>query len=174
MTEKIVVTKHQFENPCEGCTHMTCCLELVFDGPFWREDPSQVDVDILLWYLTRENISVIHKFKDGKPTLHPEHWEINLKQRCKYLTTDNKCSIYNDPNRPRICHWFAAFPLKAPEDEDAFCDRYSGDVSYGDFTFTDISTFRQKMKEWFDLDPWLLPKEPHDYDMTKIEIPNSH
>lgn len=169
--EKRKIHRKDFADPCLGCGAL-CCNEKQFEAPSWNENPRQVDVDRLLFYLTDPNISVVCRFKDGKPTLDPEHWEILLRSRCQFLSQENRCTLFGDAHRPINCHIFHPFPVKG---DDSWCDRWWSEGDYGDFTFTDIYTFRKKIKEWFDLDPWSLPRERLveqiiEPDMSKIEI----
>ena len=95
---------------CEKCVGLCCrYLALPIDTP-----ESKGDFDDVRWYLAHEGISVF--VEDGD-------WYI--ANRCKYLTRDNRCDIYE--NRPRLCRGYK---------EDT-CDYHSGDYGY-EMYFTSI------------------------------------
>ncbi|MBN1344782.1 MAG: YkgJ family cysteine cluster protein [Phycisphaerae bacterium] len=66
-----------------------CCdyFALPIDEPEDRKD-----FDDIRWYLLHEGVSVF--VEDG-------NWYIQIDNRCKALTTEGLCEIYED--RPRIC-----------------------------------------------------------------------
>lgn len=109
---------------CEKCVGLCCrYLALPIDTP-----KTKGDFDDVRWYLAHEGISVFVEEGD---------WYINIANRCKYLTKDNRCDIYED--RPRLCRGYK---------EDT-CDYHSGDYGY-ELHFTSIEEldeYLEKRKE---------------------------
>ena len=90
---------------CQKCAGLCCrYLALPIENPTTKND-----YDDIRWYLAHEGISVF--VEDGE-------WYINIASRCKYLTSENLCDIYE--TRPRICRGY----------KDGSCDYHSGDYGY--------------------------------------------
>jgi uncharacterized protein len=90
---------------CEKCAGL-CCRYIAL--PI-EEPETKADFDDVRWYLAHEGISVF---------VEDDDWYINIANRCKYLTKDNRCDIYD--HRPRICRGY----------KDHSCDFHSGDYGY--------------------------------------------
>ncbi len=73
---------------CKKCD-AKCCkyFALQIDAPRSRDD-----FENLRWYITHKNTAIF--YEKGK-------WFLEIKNECKYLTSDYKCSIYE--RRPKIC-----------------------------------------------------------------------
>lgn len=92
-------------NICKKCAGLCCrYLALPIETP-----ESKDDHDDVRWYLAHEGISIFVEKGD---------WYIQIANRCKHLTRDNLCEIYE--SRPRICRGY----------EDDNCDYHSGDYGY--------------------------------------------
>lgn len=75
-------------SPCKDCRAICCrYVALPIDEP-----TTAGDFDDIRWYISHRKVSVF--IDDGD-------WYICFKSPCKFLTKDNRCSIYE--NRPRIC-----------------------------------------------------------------------
>jgi len=99
-----------------------CCqyFALPIDDPADRKD-----FDDIRWYLLHEGVSIF--VEDGD-------WYIQIDNRCKALTAEGLCSVYE--NRPRICRKYKdgecefAVPdgehevlLRTPEECTAYADK---------------------------------------------------
>jgi len=70
---------------CDG----KCCKYITIE----IERPTRkADVDEIRWFLAHENIEVF--IEDGE-------WYVQVNNRCKHLTADNRCAIYED--RYQVC-----------------------------------------------------------------------
>jgi len=76
---------------CSRCA-ASCCryVALEIDKP-----TSAGDFDDIRWYLAHPNLSVF--VEDGL-------WYLNIPGKCRYLTADHRCRIYE--KRPRICRTY--------------------------------------------------------------------
>ncbi|MBN1788125.1 MAG: YkgJ family cysteine cluster protein [Sedimentisphaerales bacterium] len=73
---------------CSQCTGLCCrYMALPIETPEDRED-----FDDIRWYLVHRGVSVF--VEDGD-------WYLNIENRCKYLSKDHRCKIYD--KRPQIC-----------------------------------------------------------------------
>ncbi len=90
---------------CKKCAGLCCrYLALPIETPTDKDD-----FDDIRWYLAHEGISIF--VEEGE-------WYINIANRCKHLTKENRCDIYE--TRPRICRGY----------QDETCDYHSGDYGY--------------------------------------------
>ena len=90
---------------CKKCAGLCCrYLALPIETPTEKDD-----YDDIRWYLAHEGISIFVEDSD---------WYIQIANRCKHLTRDNLCEIYDE--RPKICRGYA----------DDNCDFHSGDYGY--------------------------------------------
>lgn len=55
----------------------------------------KADYDEISWFLAHEDISVY---------VESRRWYLEVRNKCKYLTDDNLCSIYE--NRPDVCRQY--------------------------------------------------------------------
>lgn len=102
-------------NICKKCAGLCCrYLALPLDTPEGKDD-----YDDIRWYLAHEGISIFVEEND---------WYIQVANRCKHLTRDNLCEIYDQ--RPRICRGY----------EDDNCDFHSGDYGY-EMQFSSLEEF---------------------------------
>lgn len=77
---------------CDRCVGLCCrYFALPIETPEDKED-----YDDIRWYLCHEDITVF--VEDGD-------WYINIKNKCRYLTDDYKCAIYN--KKPKICRTYS-------------------------------------------------------------------
>ena len=74
---------------CEKCLPAFCCNYFSFGID---EPESRKEYESLLWKLAHEKVS-IYVFRN--------QWYIMIHTRCNFLTSDNKCGIYE--NRPYLC-----------------------------------------------------------------------
>ena len=74
--------------PCRKCD-AKCCkyFALQIDSPRSRDD-----FENLRWYIAHKNTAIF--YEKGK-------WFLEIKNKCKYLGKNNKCTIYE--RRPKIC-----------------------------------------------------------------------
>jgi len=106
---------------CKKCAGLCCrYLALPIETPTDKDD-----FDDIRWYLAHEGISIF--VEDGD-------WYINIANRCKYLTRDNMCDIYE--HRPKICRGYK---------EDS-CDYHSGDYGY-ELHFTSIEELNEYLRK---------------------------
>lgn len=84
-----------FLDQCRGCSAY-CCKTLVF--PHGRPT-SRRNVDYLQFVLGFPGIEV--GISDGE-------WQILVRTRCRHLTTENRCGVYDRPERPSLCRYFDA------------------------------------------------------------------
>jgi uncharacterized protein len=77
---------------CDDCSGLCCrYLALPIDKP-----KSKNDYDDIRWYLAHDGISVFVEEGD---------WYINIDNRCRFLTPENKCAMYH--RRPKICRGYS-------------------------------------------------------------------
>ena len=108
---------------CDDCSGLCCrYFALPIETP---EDKG--DYDDIRWYLCHKDITVF--VEDGD-------WYINIKNKCKHLTKDNKCDIYN--KRPRICRGY----------KHSTCDFVEGEYNYK-LHFTDDKQMAEYIKVKF-------------------------
>ena len=114
---------------CGKCTGLCCrYFALPIETPEDRQD-----YDDIRWYLCHEGITVF--VEDGD-------WYISIKSKCKYLTDDYKCTIYN--KRPKICRTYTT----------KVCDFIEGEYDY-ELYLKDDKQIEEYIKNKFDnnMDP---------------------
>jgi len=107
---------------CRRCNAL-CCRYIAL--PIETPD-TKGEFDDIRWYLAHRNVEVF--VEDGD-------WYILFKTRCKYLTQDNLCKIYD--HRPRICRKYKTDNceltgddyqyeqhFKRPEDIEAYARKF--------------------------------------------------
>ncbi len=93
------------QSPCSKCNALCCkYVALQIDNP---ETPG--DFDDIRWYISHKNVYVFVENGD---------WFICFLSRCKFLTKDNKCAIYE--NRPRICRNYKTTNCEFTGEEEAY------------------------------------------------------
>lgn len=96
---------------CDGCTGLCCqYFALPIETPEDKED-----YDDIRWYLCHKSITVFVEEGD---------WYININNKCRHLTKDNECAVYN--KRPKICRGYS----------HKDCDYTEGEYDY-ELHFTD-------------------------------------
>jgi hypothetical protein len=109
------VPMHRFGDPrvatpCEGCS-AACCTKLVF--PF--ATPSTVSAfDFLRFSLG---------FPGTEVGIAEDGWSLVVSTRCRHLTADARCGVFDQPERPLLCRYYDAvgctykprFTVPAPE-----------------------------------------------------------
>ncbi len=77
------------DNQCAKCLPSKCCTYFAFeiDEPVTRKD-----FEALLWQIAHENVTFY---------IHRKNWHIMIHNRCRFLTPQNQCGIYEQ--RPYIC-----------------------------------------------------------------------
>ncbi len=109
---------------CNKCTGLCCrYFAMPVDTPEDKED-----YDDIRWYLCHEDINVF--VEDGD-------WYINIKNKCKHLSKDYQCGIYN--KRPKICRGY----------KTRDCDYISGEYDY-ELHFVDDKQMEEYIKIKFD------------------------
>ena len=73
---------------CQACGGK-CCRYVAVEID---EPETKTDFDDILWYVAHRKVSVF--IEDGG-------WYINFDTKCRYLTRDNRCAIYD--HKPNIC-----------------------------------------------------------------------
>ena len=97
--------KNPKKNQCEKCTGLCCrYFALPIETPEDRDD-----YDDIRWYLCHKDVTVF--VENGE-------WYLNVKNKCRNLTKDNRCKIYN--KRPRICRGY----------RHSDCDFVEGEYDY--------------------------------------------
>ena len=100
---------------CEVCDSRCCrYFALQIDTPKSRED-----FENIRWFLAHKDISVY---------LEKRKWYLEIRNRCRFLTTDHLCSIYD--NRPMICR----------DHDPSDCESSGGKVEH-DVVFEDLEVF---------------------------------
>jgi len=75
--------KKDGQGDCAACGG-TCCRYITIE----IEKPKhRVDVDEVRWFLAHEHIEVF---------IEDKRWYVQVHNRCKHLTDDNRCAIYDD------------------------------------------------------------------------------
>jgi len=171
MVKKISLTKKQFQKPCVDCgdnSGALCCVALSIDTPL--QNSRQIDVDCVYWYLTRPSFYATTILKKGKPSLHPNRWEITISDRCEHLGKNNKCKIYDI--RPVTCSDYSPFPLENRDDnvnESGYCDRYEPDAEK--IVFRRSKEFRDFIiKNFPKQGNWLENRKPLKYDRSRLNL----
>jgi len=114
--------------PCDKCD-AKCCTYFCFE----IDEPDDFqEFEDIRWFLCHEGVSI--HIEDGD-------WYISLANRCKYLTAENRCEIYED--RPIICRNYGrescdATPggydyeavFNSPEDIEAYAREVLGNKAY--------------------------------------------
>ena len=109
---------------CGKCTGLCCrYFALPIETPEDRQD-----YDDIRWYLCHEGITVF--VEDGD-------WYISIKNKCKYLTDDYRCTIYN--KRPKICRTYTT----------KVCDFIEGEYDY-ELYLKDDKQIEEYIKNKFD------------------------
>ena len=113
------------KSQCDKCTGLCCrYFALPIETP---EDKG--DYDDIRWFLCHKDITVF--VEDGD-------WYINIKNRCKYLSTKgDRCKIYS--KRPRICRGY----------RHSDCDMVEGEYDY-ELHFTNDNQMEEYIKIKFD------------------------
>jgi len=86
---------HDFADPCTGCA-AHCCKTLVFPQ---ARPTTRRSLDYLQFALGFPGIEL--GVADGD-------WMLVVKAQCNHLTEDNRCGIYESPERPAICRYYDA------------------------------------------------------------------
>ena len=107
---------------CDICTALCCrYFALPIETP-----KTAIDFDDIRWYISHEGISIF--VEEGT-------WYINIANKCRHLTEDNRCGIYE--TRPKICRSYTT---------DA-CDYHGGDYGY-EHVFTSVEQIEAYAKTY--------------------------
>lgn len=79
--------------PCADCNGL-CCSTLLF--PDKRPETIQ-DLDFIRYALGYPEVEYLINRND---------WIMKVNVRCKYLDTNNRCSVYEQPERPLYCRYY--------------------------------------------------------------------
>lgn len=79
--------------PCIDCGGL-CCSSLLFPGK--RPNTIQ-ELDFIRYALGYPEVEYLINRND---------WVMKVNVRCKYLDTNNRCSVYEKPERPLYCRYF--------------------------------------------------------------------
>jgi len=109
---------------CDKCPGLCCSyFALPIETPETKED-----YDDIRWYLCHKNITVFVEEGD---------WYLNVENKCKHLTKDYRCDIYN--KRPKICRQYS----------HKDCDFTDGEYDY-ELHFTNDKQMEEYVKIKFD------------------------
>ena len=100
---------------CEKCLPAFCCNYFSFEID---EPEDRQDYEILLWKLAHEKVSIYIDRND---------WYLMVNNRCNFLTSDNKCAIYD--HRPYICRKHSTENCEYSGDNYGFSEHFK---SYDD------------------------------------------
>jgi Fe-S-cluster containining protein len=101
----------ELRDPCSGC-EAHCCTTLLFP----HEAPANAaNLDYLAFCLGFPGIEL---------AVSDRGWQLVVKTRCRHLTTDHRCAVHGQPERPLICSYYDAnhceykpqFGVSRPED----------------------------------------------------------
>ena len=110
-------------SPCKDCGGKCCkYFALQIDTPRGKRD-----FENLRWYLAHKDVCIY---------VEKRKWFLEIKNPCRYLTEDHKCSIYSD--RPLICREHSAYD----------CEKEFNDFSF-DLVFHDIKELDKYLQERF-------------------------
>jgi len=87
MATPVEVSKEQVR--CQDHCQARCCRYITVQI---RAPKRKCDLDELSWFLAHEQITVY---------VESRRWHLEVRTRCKYLTADNLCAIYE--TRPEVC-----------------------------------------------------------------------
>ncbi|HIG04714.1 MAG TPA: YkgJ family cysteine cluster protein, partial [Planctomycetes bacterium] len=93
------------------------------------------DYESLLWKLAHEKVSIY---------VYRKQWYIMIHTRCNFLTSDNKCGIYED--RPYLCKEHSVENCEYTGDDYGFSDHFK---SYDDL----LEHIKENTNFRFKLDP---------------------
>jgi len=108
---------------CDNCNGLCCrYFALPIDTP-----KDKGDYDDIRWFLCHKNVTVFVEHGD---------WYINIKNKCRHLCKDNRCTIYD--KRPRICRGY----------RHSTCDYVEGEYDY-EMHFTNDKEMEEYIKVKF-------------------------
>ena len=82
----------QLQPPCSDCNGL-CCSSLLFPG---KQPETVQDLDFIRYSLGYPEVEYLVGRND---------WVMKVNVRCKYLDTNNRCSIYEKSERPLHCRY---------------------------------------------------------------------
>jgi Fe-S-cluster containining protein len=101
----MISKKKQSKNPCTECGAICCkYVAIQIDQP-----TTPRDFDDIRWYIAHQEVWVFVENGD---------WYVCVDRRCKYLTRDNRCKIYDE--RPKICRKYGTADCERNGDGDPF------------------------------------------------------
>ena len=74
---------------CQEQCQARCCRYLTVQIPAPQRE---CDLDELSWLLAHEHVTVY---------VASRRWHLEIRTRCRYLTADNLCAVYD--SRPKVC-----------------------------------------------------------------------
>jgi len=98
MANTTKVSKEQAR--CQDKCQARCCRYITVQIPAPKR---KVDLDELSWFLAHEHITVY---------VESRRWHVEMRTRCKYLTADNLCAVYE--TRPDVCHKYSTDSCEYP------------------------------------------------------------
>jgi len=110
-------------SPCNECA-AECCRYFAFqiDTPRTKQD-----FDHIRWYLAHEKVRIY---------IEKNKWYMDIHNKCRYVTPDYRCSIYN--TRPDICR----------EHDTRDCEKQAEAPGY-DRYFVNLEQFDEYLRERF-------------------------
>lgn len=107
--------------PCRKC-ESKCCryFALQIDTPRTKQD-----FENIRWFLAHKDIEVY---------VEKRKWYLEIKNKCRYLTKNNLCGIYE--KRPLICR----------EHAPSSCESAGGELDH-QFSFSDLDEFDRYLAE---------------------------
>ena len=120
---------------CDECTGLCCrYFALPIETPETKED-----YDDIRWYLCHNDITVF---------VEDDDWYINIKNVCKYLSSDNhSCRIYS--KRPNICREYRTKDCDLTEGEYDYELHFTSDKEMEEYIkikFSNNTKGRKKQK----------------------------
>jgi Fe-S-cluster containining protein len=88
------------QSRCQDECQARCCryITVQIDAP-----KRKIDLDELSWFLAHEHITVY---------VESRRWHVEMRTRCKYLTADNLCAVYE--TRPEVCRNYQTSSCEYP------------------------------------------------------------
>lgn len=83
----------QLQPPCIDCGGL-CCSSLLFPG---KQPHTIQGLDFIRYALGYSEVEYLINRND---------WIMKVNVRCRYLDTNNRCSVYEKPERPLYCRYF--------------------------------------------------------------------
>jgi len=94
------IVEEKMRRRCQDRCQARCCRYITVMLPAPKQ---KADFDELSWFLAHEDISVY---------VESRRWHLEVRSRCKYLTSHNLCRIYE--SRPEVCRGYETDSCEYP------------------------------------------------------------